>query len=58
MSAAAKQAIQKLATLSRDDPESAHSDRDDILMELLDTLAPEVATAAREAEMRIGFWYA
>jgi len=40
------------------DRESEHIERDRILLELLDVLAPEVATLVREREDRVGYWYA
>ena len=43
---------------SATDRESEHSTRDDLLLELLDVLAPEVATLVREREHKVGYWYA
>ena len=40
------------------DRESEHGERDRILLELLDVLAPEVATLVREREDKVGYWYA
>ena len=38
--------------------EGEHRERDRILFELLDVLAPEVATLVRECEDKVGYWYA
>ena len=43
---------------SATDRESEHGERDRILLELLDVLAPEVATLVREREDKVGYWYA
>lgn len=40
------------------DRESEHLERDRIILELLDVLAPEVATLVREREDEVGYWYA
>jgi hypothetical protein len=40
------------------DRESEHIERDRILLELLDVLAPEIATLVREREDKVGYWYA
>jgi hypothetical protein len=40
------------------DRESEHIERDRILLELLDVLAPEVATLVRDREDKVGYWYA
>lgn len=40
------------------DRESEHIERDRILLELLDALAPEVATLVLDREDEVGYWYA
>jgi len=48
-----------MAALTCDeDVESEHRLRDKQLLELLDVLAPEVATLVREREHKVGYWYA
>ena len=38
--------------------ESEHIERDRIMLELLDVLAPEVATMVRDRQEKVGYWYA
>ena len=56
------EALEKLRVLGsargKADNELEHSTRDDLLIELLDVLAPEVATLVREREDKVGYWYA
>lgn len=40
------------------DIEGEHTERDDVLIELLKTLAPSVAELADERERAVGYWYA
>lgn len=49
------EAIAKLDALTKGDPEAAHSEADEILLSLV---SPSVADAWRNANDRIGFWYA
>lgn len=47
--------------LSKDaftDIEAEHAERDGVLLELLETLAPSVAELADERERAVGYWYA
>jgi hypothetical protein len=59
--AAILRAIVRLGELgnARGDLEIEHSTRDEILVDLLDVLAPEVASIARDREEQVGgYWYA
>jgi len=38
--------------------EAEHAERDDVLIELLEMLAPSVAELADERERAVGYWYA
>ena len=40
------------------DIEAEHAERDDVLIELLEMLAPSVAEMADERERAVGYWYA
>ena len=40
------------------DIEGEHGDRDGVLLDLLDVLAPEVAQLAQEREDAVRYWYA
>ena len=40
------------------DAEISHSACDDILLEYLDVVAPEVSAKYREVREKVGFWYA
>lgn len=52
-------AFEELKASSRGgDPEFEHGSRDDILLELLDALDPDLASAMREREIKVGYWYA
>lgn len=50
-------AIRQLRQLSDLDFEAAHIEADDIILTFLDTVAPEVAEAYRDAKRRVGFLY-
>ena len=57
--AAILRAIVRLGDINTGDVEGEHINRDAILLDLLDVLAPEVAAIAREREEEIrGYWYA
>jgi hypothetical protein len=56
---APEEAVKRLNALNEDDPESAHSNADDILLMVLDTNGlKEVADAYKAAQRKVGFWYA
>ena len=55
----AKEAVEKLNALTNEDPETAHVDAEDIVLELLRTTGfKDVAKAYKAAIDRCGFWYA
>ncbi len=54
-----EEAINKLNALTDADPETAHVEADRILCQLLqDNGMAEVAKAFKDADERVGFWYA
>ena len=57
----ARESLQELFSehvFSATDIEREHVERDQILWDLIDILAPEVATLVREREDKVGYWYA
>jgi hypothetical protein len=50
-------AVMPLDSMGTGDPEAAHGRADDILLEVLDVLAPDVSAAWRRCRDRVGFWY-
>jgi hypothetical protein len=51
-------AVTELDSMQAGDPEAVHGRADDILLEVLDSLAPDVSAAWRRCRDRVGFWYA
>lgn len=57
----AQEAIEKLNSLSDDDPEDSHGAADSVLIAYLKSLdqnSNEVADTYQKTRERIGFWYA
>jgi hypothetical protein len=54
-----EKAIQQLNGITDDDPESAHADADEILLEFLEEAYPRIAESYREVRRRQhGWWFA
>jgi hypothetical protein len=54
-----EKAIQQLNGIIGDDPESAHADADEILLEFLEEAYPRIAGAYRDVRRRQhGWWFA
>lgn len=53
-----EEAIKKLNDMDGGDPETAHVDADDVLLDIVMQHAPRVGIAYVDAMHRVGFWYA